>query len=60
MPPGTLIADETHEAGRPFGACAVCQRATLTGQRIARLAVTGKWVHTSCTGQVTAAMLRRG
>ena len=49
-----LIADSATTAESSAGPCAICDRAILRGQRIARLIATGQRVHTSCTPHVSS------
>ncbi len=46
-PPGILVAERATIADRP-GPCALCQYATLAGQRVARLLDGSGWAHIWC------------
>jgi hypothetical protein len=53
MPPGTLLATGAHDAERPAGPCAICERDMLTGERIARLLSGAKTAHAPCIASAT-------
>jgi len=56
IPAGTLLADHATTITTTAGPCAICGRAMLPGERVARLAVaaTGR-AHAHCTAAIIAA-----